>query len=114
MTAKLLLVAALGLALVPRSGTPVRSPEPGHDLRVSAPPAMRSEAGTPPVEFQTSILPILQARCQPCHFEGGKMYRALPFDRPETIYKLGEKMFTRIKDPKEQQLLRTFLAAHRS
>lgn len=75
---------------------------------------MRSEAGTPPVEFQTSILPILQARCQPCHFEGGKMYRALPFDRPETIYKLGEKMFTRIKDPKEQQLLRTFLAAHRS
>jgi hypothetical protein len=38
------------------------------------------------------------------------MYQALPFDRPETIRKLGDKMFTRIKDPKEQELLKAFLA----
>ena len=38
------------------------------------------------------------------------MYRQLPFDRAETIRQLGNNLFTRIKDPKEQALLRTFLA----
>ena len=38
------------------------------------------------------------------------MYAALPFDQPRTIRTLGEKMFTRIKDEKEQALLRSFLA----
>jgi hypothetical protein len=113
MTARLLLVTVLGLALVPWSGTPVRSLEPLPENRAAASQAMGSETGTPPVDFKAQILPILQARCQPCHFEGGKMYRALPFDRPATIHTLGDKMFTRIKDPKEQQLLRAFLAAHR-
>ena len=37
------------------------------------------------------------------------MYARLPFDRPETITKLGTKLFTRIKDEKEQQLIRDFL-----
>jgi len=38
------------------------------------------------------------------------MYQRLPFDRPETIKTLGTKMFTRIKDEKERQLLRDFFA----
>jgi hypothetical protein len=38
------------------------------------------------------------------------MYQRLPFDRPETIKTLGTKLFTRIKDEKEQQLIRDFLA----
>jgi hypothetical protein len=63
-----------------------------------------------PVDFQTQIRPILEKRCQPCHFTGGKMYAKMPFDRPQTIHTLGEKMFTRIKDPKEQAILRAFLA----
>jgi hypothetical protein len=113
MTARLLLVTVLGLALVPWSGTPVRSLEPWPEIRAAASRATDSETGTPPVDFKTQILPILQARCQPCHFEGGKMYRALPFDRPSTIHKLGDKMFTRIKDPNEQQVLRAFLASRR-
>jgi hypothetical protein len=54
-----------------------------------------------------------EAKSTACHFEGGKMYQALPLDRPATIHTLGDKMFTRIKDPKEHQLLRAFLAAHR-
>jgi len=65
------------------------------------------------VDFATQIQPILAARCQPCHFTGGKMYEKLPFDRPETIRHLGEKMFTRIRDEKEQKLLRAFLAEAR-
>lgn len=38
------------------------------------------------------------------------MYERLPFDRAETIKTLGTKLFTRIKDEKEQHLIREFLA----
>jgi hypothetical protein len=60
--------------------------------------------------FDSEIKPIFQARCQPCHFPGGKVYDKLPFDKSETITKLGTKLFTRIKDEKEQQKIREFLA----
>src|SRR5713101_801062 len=61
-------------------------------------------------DFATEIKPIFQARCQPCHFQGGKVYDKLPFDKPETITRLGTKLFTRIKDEKEQRLVREFLS----
>ena len=61
-------------------------------------------------DFETQIKPIFQARCQPCHFSGGKVYDKMPFDKPETITRLGTKLFTRIKDEKEQSLIRDFLA----
>lgn len=59
--------------------------------------------------FDTEIKPIFQARCQPCHFQGGKVYDKMPFDKAETITRLGTKLFTRIKDEKEQRLIRDFL-----
>jgi hypothetical protein len=62
------------------------------------------------VDFPTQIKPILEARCQPCHFNGGKVYQKMPFDRPETIKTLGTKLFTRIKDENERRLIRDFLA----
>ena len=37
------------------------------------------------------------------------MYEKLPFDRPETIRALGTKLFTRIKDEKDQATIRAFL-----
>jgi uncharacterized membrane protein len=61
-------------------------------------------------DFDKEIKPILQSRCMPCHFQGGKVYDKMPFDKPETVTRLGEKMFTRIKDEKEQRLIREFLA----
>ena len=61
-------------------------------------------------DFETQIKPIFQVRCQPCHFLGGKVYDQMPFDKPETITRLGTKLFTRIKDEKEQRLIREFLA----
>ena len=74
-------------------------------------PAISSSSTAPAkVDFTTQIRPILEARCQPCHFNGGKMYARLPFDRPETIKSLGTKLFTRIKGEKEQQLIKEFLA----
>jgi hypothetical protein len=61
-------------------------------------------------DFEREIKPIFQARCQPCHFQGGKVYDRMPFDKPATITRLGTKLFTRIKDEKEQKLIREFLA----
>jgi hypothetical protein len=66
---------------------------------------------SPAVTFKHDVQPILESRCMPCHFTGGKMYAALPFDKPETIVRLGEKLFTRIRDPKSQAVIRQFLAA---
>jgi hypothetical protein len=73
-----------------------------------------SAAPPPPppknVDFTRDVRPILEKRCQPCHFPGGKMYGKLPFDRAETIDKLGTKLFTRIKKEDEQAVIRGFLA----
>src|SRR5262245_47242001 len=63
-------------------------------------------AAPKPDLFASQVRPILEARCQPCHFEGGKVYASLPFDRPGTIRKLGDKMFTRIKDEREVAALK--------
>ena len=60
--------------------------------------------------FASDIKPILESRCQPCHFQGGQMYEKLPFDKPETITKLGTKLFTRIKDEEQQRVIREFLS----
>jgi hypothetical protein len=71
--------------------------------------SQKSSADSAKVDFQTQIKPILEARCQPCHFSGGKVYQKMPFDRPETIKSLGTKMFTRIKDENERRLISAFL-----
>jgi len=62
------------------------------------------------IDFATHVEPILKAKCQPCHFSGGKVYDKLPFDRPETIKTLGTKLFTRIQDENERKIIREFLA----
>jgi len=64
--------------------------------------------------FETEVKPILERKCVPCHFAGGKMYDRLPFDRSETIVKLGERLFTRIKDEQERATIRKFLAEQRT
>ena len=62
------------------------------------------------VDFDKQIKPMLQSKCMPCHFPGGKVYDKLPFDKPETITKLGTKLFTRIKDEDQRRVIREFLA----
>lgn len=79
-------------------------------------PAVRGQehhpvaATSPKVDFASQIEPLLKAKCQPCHFSGGKVYEKLPFDRPSTIKTLGTKLFTRIQDENERKLIREFLA----
>ncbi|HEX4961215.1 MAG TPA: hypothetical protein VF173_10290 [Thermoanaerobaculia bacterium] len=97
MNAKLPAAGVLIVLLILAAGLLAGSPSP-HPPKAQA------------VDFPTQVRPILEKRCQPCHFTGGTMYEKMPFDRPQTIRTLGEKMFTRIKEPKEQALLRAFLA----
>jgi len=61
------------------------------------------------VDFDSQIKPIFKGKCMPCHFSGGQMYDKLPFDKPETIKKLGVKVFTRIKEDGDRKLIEAFL-----
>lgn len=76
----------------------------------SAATSLKAESVPARVDFSSQIKPILEAKCQPCHFSGGKVYGKMPFDRPETIKTLGTKLFTRIKDENERRVIRDFLA----
>jgi hypothetical protein len=98
--------AAAPATATPQSVTPEAAPATA-EAPAPAPPAGQ---GTTPVDFARDIRPILESRCQPCHFAGGRMYERLPFDRPETIRQLGPKLFTRIKDESSQATIRAFLA----
>ena len=70
----------------------------------------KAETRAARVDFATQIKPIFEARCQPCHFSGGKVYAKMPFDSSETIRNMGTKLFTRIKDENERRVIRDFLA----
>ena len=98
-----ILVIALAFLLYDLSGQ--RMP---HSAVVQA--AVETQPTSTNVDFDSQIKPIFQSKCMPCHFSGGKMYESLPFDRPETIKKLGTKLFSRIKDENHRRLIRDFLA----
>lgn len=85
-----------------------------HEASLAAHPSALGEASSDRIDFTAQIQPILENRCQPCHFPGGQLYDRLPFDRAETIALLGEKLFTRIKAENEQRLIREFLSQQAS
>jgi len=62
------------------------------------------------IGFAEDIEPILRSKCQSCHFQGGRMYTKLPFDRAETIKALGTKLFTRLQDENDRRLIPEFLS----
>ncbi|HSS22570.1 MAG TPA: hypothetical protein VLL54_21035 [Pyrinomonadaceae bacterium] len=108
----LTLAATLGLLVFHRQGVQTKT------YATTSSPFTRDTSSTiatetkptAKVDFSTQIKPVLQAKCQPCHFSGGKMYDKMPFDRGETIKTLGTKLFTRIKDENERRIIREFLA----
>ena len=96
-----LVLIASGLLLV-ESGGVARPAETADTVA----PASATKAH---VDFDTQLKPIFKTRCMPCHFSGGQMYERLPFDKPETIRKLGTRLFTRIKQEDERRLIEDFL-----
>jgi len=97
-------VVAMSLLLV-ESGNIAK---PAHNTS----PVRASIAATekPRVDFETQLKPLFKSKCMPCHFSGGQVYDRLPFDKPETIRKLGTRLFTRIKDENDRRLIEDFLA----
>ena len=61
------------------------------------------------IDFATQIKPILVSHCSPCHFTGGKMYGRLPFDEDTTIVGHEEAVLRRIKDEKENALIKQYI-----
>lgn len=98
-------MVALGLLLV-ESGNPAKPARKTDD----AAPVYASTTAKARVDFETQLKPIFKSKCMPCHFSGGKVYDRMPFDKPETIRKLGTKLFTRISDENERHLIEEFLA----
>jgi N-acetylated-alpha-linked acidic dipeptidase len=60
-------------------------------------------------DFQKDVLPILEARCNPCHFPGGVMHGRLPFEVEGTSRVLGTRLFTRLRDPDDEAVIRAWL-----
>jgi len=105
------IVSSYGCARInARSNTTANGASPASSLLASPRNSGGTTAKETKIDFGTQIKPIFEARCQPCHFSGGKVYGQMPFDRAETIKTLNTKLFTRIKDEKERQLIRDFLA----
>lgn len=100
-------LVAVGLLLVESGGmaTPARMTY-ASSSEVVASPASATKAR---VDFESQLKPIFKSKCMPCHFSGGQVYDKLPFDKPDTIRKLGTKLFTRIKEEHERQLIQDFL-----
>ncbi|HEU4525966.1 MAG TPA: hypothetical protein VFR62_13145, partial [Gemmatimonadales bacterium] len=96
-------VAAVGRIAAASAGAAAAEAAPLAAVSAHPPAATR-------VAFAADVQPILERRCQPCHFPGGIMHAKLPFDRAATILALGERLFTRIEDPDEQARIRRFLA----
>jgi hypothetical protein len=74
------------------------APEPAPVQPAAAPPPAPASAAAAPADlFASSVRPILEAHCTPCHFPGGKMYERLPFDKPETLASHREGALRRLK-----------------
>ena len=100
-------VIATGLLLVESGGVAKSVSKANVPL-----PAIVTTASAPKtrIDFDTQVKPILESKCMPCHFKGGKMYDRLPFDKAATIKTLGVKLFTRIKAENDRRVIEDFLA----
>jgi N-acetylated-alpha-linked acidic dipeptidase len=71
--------------------------------------AAHAPVAAEPLEFARDVLPILEQRCTPCHFPGGVMHERLPFEAEGTSRVLGTKLFTRLRKPEDQVVVRAWL-----
>lgn len=66
------------------------------------------------IQFSSHVQPIMQKRCTPCHFTGGKMYEKMPFDKDTTIINHQASILKRIKDEEENSVIRKFLLQNKN
>ena len=97
-------VIAMGLLLV-ESGSIAKPARKAENVAPASAPTAKAR-----IDFDTQLKPVFKSNCMPCHFSCGKMYDRIPFDKPETIRKLGVRLFTRIKEKNDRRLIEDFLA----
>src|SRR5262244_3383131 len=102
---RIVLVLVAALLLIQTGGI-----RPAGTATVASAPVSDDSSPKALVDFDSQLKPIFKSKCMPCHFSGGQMYDRLPFDKPETIRKLGTKLFTRIKEENDRRLIEDFLA----
>lgn len=61
------------------------------------------------IHFAVHVKPILEKRCSPCHFTGGKMYERMPFDQDTTLINHQASILKRIKNTEENELIKKFI-----
>jgi hypothetical protein len=61
------------------------------------------------INYKVQVLPILQKKCTPCHFPGGKMYDRMPFYNSQTIISHEAGVLKRFKDEQEIALIKQFI-----
>ena len=66
------------------------------------------------INYKMQIVPILQKKCSPCHFPGGKMYERMPFDKGETIISHEAGVLKRFKDEQEVALIKQFIQQNKT
>ena len=102
-------VLLLGYTCSPISGNkPSATHEPVDTTTASGSATTVVEQPQPILSFDVDIKPILQTRCSPCHFPGGKMYDKMPFDKALTIQEHPEGILRRIKG-EEGEKIKAFL-----
>jgi hypothetical protein len=66
------------------------------------------------IDYKIQVLPILQKKCSPCHFTGGKMYERMPFDNSQTIISHEAGVLKRFKDEQENALIKQFIQQNKT
>ena len=61
------------------------------------------------ISYATQVMPLLQKKCSPCHFPGGKMYEKMPFDKAETIIQHEPSVLKRVKNDNAMAIVKQFL-----
>jgi hypothetical protein len=88
----------------------VRTPAPAETPSAAAPgPVALTAAPAGDDSFRSRVQPILERRCTPCHFPGGRMYDRLPFDRAAVVRSKSESLLRRLKVAEEHQTVEEWL-----
>jgi hypothetical protein len=52
---------------------------------------------SPDSAFTEVVVPILRDQCEGCHFEGGAMFQAMPFDDLDLVTEHGDELMVQLK-----------------
>lgn len=65
------------------------------------------------LDFAIHVVPILEKKCSPCHFTGGKMFASMPFDQDTTIIQHESGILKRFSDD-EFTIIKTFIEQNKN